>query len=80
MANYMITTTDNPFNPFTNFDEWYAFDERAGYHTSGYVARIAFSSDDLSEADQELSINNAIDEIIEQNVLGIYRKVEEPTN
>ena len=37
----MITTIDNPYNPFTQFDEWYAFDEGKGYCTSGYLARIS---------------------------------------
>ena len=26
----MLTTSDNPYDPFTQFDEWYAFDERKG--------------------------------------------------
>ena len=29
----LLTTVDNPFNPHTNFDEWYAFDLRMGYDT-----------------------------------------------
>ena len=71
----MLTTTDNPHNPFTAYDEWYAFDRAAGYHTPSFLARIVVSSDDLSEADQSLAIETAIDEIIQENVLGIYRKV-----
>lgn len=71
----MLTTVDNPHDPFTKFDEWYAFDEAAGYHSSALLARIVRSSDDLSEADQSLAIEQAIDEVVEENVLGIYRKV-----
>ena len=26
MANVMLTTLSNPFNPFTQFDEWYDYD------------------------------------------------------
>jgi hypothetical protein len=74
----MLTTVDNPWNPFTHFDEWYAFDEAAGYFTSGLLARIVKSSDDLSEADQSLAIEDAIDEIVKENVLGIFRKVQAP--
>lgn len=73
----MLTTTDNPYNPFTQFDEWYAFDEQKGYHTMEYLARLVFSSDELSEADQDLAIEQAIDEIVELNLLGIYKKVQE---
>lgn len=71
----MLTTIDNPFNPFTQFDEWYAFDEDKGYHTCAYLARITKASDELSEPDEALATEDAIDEIIKYNPLGIYRKV-----
>ena len=71
----MLTTIDNPFDPFTQYDEWYVYDEMAGYHTPGLLARIAIMSDDLSDADQELAIEQAIDEIVEENVSGRHKKV-----
>ena len=75
MAKTMLTTIDNPFDPFLDFDRWYSFDVEKGYHTCGYLARIAKSSDDLSDAEQEYEQEAAIDEIIELNILGIYKKV-----
>jgi len=72
---HMLTTVDNPFDPFTQFDEWYAFDEEHGYHTTGFLARVVRSSDELSEADQDQAIEDGIDEIVKENVLGLYRKV-----
>ena len=72
---YMLTTVDNPFNPFERFDEWYAYDVGKGYNTAAFLDRIAKVSNDLSEADQHLAIQQAIDEIIEENVLGLWRKV-----
>lgn len=77
VALTMLTTVDNPFNPVTNYDEWYAWDEASGYHTSAFLARIVKTSDDLSQADQDVAIDNAIDEIVRENVLGVYRKVSE---
>jgi len=74
-GEYALTTVDNPFNPFTQWDEWYAYDARHGYHTPSFLARIAFTSDDLSEVDQAAAIQSAIDEIVRENILGIYRKV-----
>lgn len=71
----MLTTADNPFNPFTDFDSWLSFDESKGYNTCSYLARIAMTSDELSEADEALAIDEAIDEIVRMNVLGIYKKV-----
>lgn len=76
MAEHMITTVDNPYDPFTEFDAWYSFDEAAGYHTTAFLARIVKTSEELSEADQDVEIENAINEIVRENVLGIYRKVE----
>lgn len=75
MTEHMLTTVDNPFDPFTHFDEWYVFDVAAGHHTLSFLARIVKTSDELSEADQSLAIEQAIDEIVEENVLGLYRKV-----
>lgn len=71
----MLTTIDNPYDPFTQFDDWFAFDELKGYHSCSYLARIAKTSYELSEEEQSLAIEQAIDEIVELNVLGIYKKV-----
>ena len=76
MAEHMLTTVDNPFNPFTQFDEWNAYDEAAGYYTLSFLARIITTSGELSEADQSQDIESAIDEIVKENVTGLYRKVE----
>ena len=75
MAQHMLTTEDNPFDPFTQFDEWFAFDKFSGYNTTEYLARVVNYSDQLSDADRLLVIEQAIDEIVEFNVLGIYKKV-----
>jgi hypothetical protein len=74
---FLLTTIDNPFNPFTNFDEWYRYDTSKGYNTCAYLARITKSSDELSYADQLLAIEEAINEIVNLNVLGIYIKIDE---
>lgn len=74
-VQFMLTTTDNPFDPFTQYEDWLGYDEASGYFTNEYLARVAVTSIDLSPADQEKSIELAIDEIVKENVLGIYRKV-----
>jgi hypothetical protein len=74
---YMLTTVDNPWDPFTHFDEWNTYDMMMGYHTCSYLARIAKSSEDLSEPDQVSVIQNAIDSILEENVSGMWIKVAE---
>lgn len=76
MNDVALTTIDNPYDPFTQFDEWYSFDTGKGYNTCGYLARIARTSEDLSDFDNDLETRRAIDEIVSMNILGIYRKVE----
>lgn len=74
MDDYMLTTIDNPFNPYTQFDDWYAFDEQKGYCSCELLARIAKVSDDLEDEDENYTITKAIDDIVELNPLGIYAK------
>lgn len=71
----MLSTIDNPYDPFTQYDEWLAWDEEVGYYTPGLLARFTTTSDEMSEIDQELAIEYAIDEIVKENPLGIYIKV-----
>lgn len=75
MAAAMLTTIDNPHNPFTDYAEWFAYDQRHGYHTPSFLARILVDSEELSDADLEVAIENAIDEIVKENILGKYKKV-----
>lgn len=71
----MLTTKDNPFDPFDQFDQWFAYDTSHGYHTPSFLARMVISSDEISETDQALAINDAIDEIVKENITGNYMKV-----
>lgn len=71
----MLTTVDNPFDPFDQYDEWFAYDARLGYDTGSVVARLTLWSEDLSLADQLEADERAIDELVKTNVTGVYRKV-----
>jgi len=76
----MLTTYNNPFNPFTHYSEWDAYDRQLGYHTAALLARVAIVSDELSQADYDLAVGQAIDEIIKENVSGMHRKVTRPVD
>jgi hypothetical protein len=76
MEECMLTTTDNPFDPFTQFDLWFAFDTQKGYGTCGYLDRIARTSDALSDSENRSAIIAAIDEIIEMDSSNLYKKVQ----
>lgn len=73
----MLTTTDNPYNPFTQFDLWFQFDTSKGYNTCAFVDRVANTSDELTDKENDKEIENAMKEIAKENVLGIYKLVEE---
>lgn len=70
-----LTTVDNPYNPFEQFTSWFLFDEEKGYHSSAYLGRIARTSDQLSDEENNQEIERAIDEIIKYDFTNIYRKV-----
>ena len=71
----MLTTNDNPFDPFEQFNEWLLFDSKNNYNSCGYLARIARTSDQLSDQENAEEIERAIDEIIRLDFMNIYKKV-----
>lgn len=75
MQDVMLTTIDNPYDPFTRWDEWYQFDVEKGYNTCQYLARITYTSNELSELDNAQAIESAMNDIINLNVTGVYKKV-----
>ena len=74
--NCMLTTFDNPFDPFEQFTSWFMFDVEKGYNSCAYLARIAKLTDDMSDQEISEEINRAIDEIIKYDFMNIYKKVE----
>ncbi len=75
--NSMLTTFDNPFDPFDEFESWYRFDTDKGYNSCSFLDRIARTSDQLSDFENEKEVERAIDEIIFYDPFGIYTKVSE---
>jgi uncharacterized Fe-S cluster-containing protein len=71
----MLTTVDNPFDPYTQFDEWRLWDEDHGYYSLSLLARVVVTSDDLSDSDQDVALEDAINEIVKENVSGMHTKV-----
>lgn len=75
MDYHMITTTDNPYSPVTHYDDWLAWDEAEGYYSNNLLARVVITSDELSEVDRLQSIEDGIDEIVNENLSGVHSKV-----
>lgn len=74
-SKVMLTTFDNPYDPFEQFTSWFLFDVEKGYDSCAYLGRIARTSDQLSEEENDLEVERAIDEIIKYDFRNIYKKV-----
>ena len=70
---WLLTTSDNPYNPFTQWDEWYAFDVSAGHHTCALLDRVTIDGEDLDTG----GIAYAQAEIVRFNVSGLHLLVTE---
>lgn len=76
----MLTTFDNPYDPFTQFTKWMLFDVRKGYCTCAYLGRIARTSNEFTEEENAQAMERAIDEIIKYDFRNIYKKVYNDAN
>ena len=70
-----LTTFDIPYNPFTQFTEWLLFDNSKDYFTLNKLARIEQVDESMSENEINIEQERAIDEIIQNDFLNIYKKV-----
>lgn len=72
----MLTTFDNPYDPFEQFQSWFLFDVEKGYNSCAYLGRIARTSEQLSDEQNNIIIEDAIDDIIKYDFMNIYKKVK----
>ena len=75
MKQCILTTIDNPYDPFTQFSEWFMFDVDNGYNSCGYLDRIAHTSDEMSEEENAAEIERAIDEILKYDFTNMRKKI-----
>lgn len=71
----MLTTFDNPYDPFDDFVSWWMFDIEKGYNTCSLLARIARYSEEFSTIEDKRETERAIDAIIDNDFLCIYKKI-----
>ena len=73
----MLSTKDNPYNPFTHYDEWFQYDFEHQHHCCEILARMAHVSDDLSEDENREECEAAMDRIIavdpEKKFIKVYK-------
>ena len=83
MKETALTTVDNPYSPFSQYDEWYNYDIEKGYDCCGYIDRMSLGKLDsqfLNEEDKEELIDSIIDEIVTTDPTGLFIKVEKVNN
>ena len=70
-----LTTFDNPYNPFDQFNEWYLLEVEKGYNTCSHMARLANLTDDMTQKEIDEENERVIDKLIEYDFMNIYKKV-----
>jgi hypothetical protein len=80
MATFMLTTFDNPYDPFEDFTSWMLFDKEKGYDSSERLMRIANLSDDMTQKEVDDEIERAINEIIKYDFTNNYKKIKQNTS
>lgn len=71
----MITTNDNPFNPFDDFNSWLMFDMHQGYDSWGRVMRLADIKPDMTQEEENIEVERAIDELVKIDITDTFRKI-----
>lgn len=74
-----LTTRDNPYDPIEQFVPWFMYDVEKGYNSCAYLARIAKTSDILSDEENDREVEHAIDEIVRLDPMNIYKKIKKET-
>ncbi len=70
-----LTTNDNPYSPFDEFEKWFMFDNDHGYNSCSYLARVARTSDALTPQENSTALEEAIDDIVRLDFTERYKKV-----
>lgn len=74
---YMLTTLDNPFDPFNDFKAWFSYDCEKGHNTSSRLARIANINPEMTQKEVDDEMDRAMDLIVKYDFEDKYIKVQE---
>ena len=72
----MLTTVDNPYNPFENFEDWYIYDQDHRHFCCERLAEVVGDLKDSNEVESIKITESAINFIVANDVLGKYAKVQ----
>lgn len=73
---FMLSLVSNPHDPFVDYDSWLKFDHDEGFDTAGLLARSVSLSSAMSDEENNLAVEDAIDSIVNNPSFdGLYKKV-----
>lgn len=76
MVRCFLTTFDNPYSPYEQFEQWYQYDMDHGYNSSGLLMRLAETSSQFTDNENAYEIERAIDRIIAVDPTNNYKKLK----
>ena len=68
----MLTTFDNPYNPFVDFSSWYMYDCEMQYNTCGRLARLADIDSEMTDREIDATKEEVMDFIVKYDMEGIF--------
>ena len=74
---FMLTTIDNPFNPFNDFASWFEYDCDKGHNTCGRLARIANINAEMTQKEVDEEMDRAMDFIVKHDLEEKFIKIQE---
>ena len=72
-----LTTNDNPYNPFEDFEHWFRFDVEKGYNTCEKLARLLHVEPTFSDFERIEATVSAINDLLSLDFENKYIVVEE---
>ena len=72
--DYLLTTFDNPYDPFTQNALWMLFDKEKGYNTLEYLGRVIKLTPEMTQKEENEAYDLAVDTIIANDFLNIYKR------
>lgn len=64
-----LSTSDNPYNPITQYDDWERYDSLKRYFTNDYLDRVCHTTKELGNELYLQDIENTIDEAVLLNLI-----------
>ena len=64
-----LSTSDNPYNPITDYDNWERFDQEHRYYTNDYLDRVCHTTQELGNELYLQDIERVIDEAVAFNLI-----------